>query len=219
MKSNKKIILTSLTKVLLSIIFVSIILNLVLLGEIIENKKEYKVAINDYNDKKKELTIKSNEREKEFEKTFDKYYSDKLKKIIDEEALVFLAQQQWNYILTINGKTFNNRTIYTEDKNIKIVLAEFSNKEKILPEDILIKGTLTGGDPNDNIDSYLDIMSLVDYNKYEEKEKDAKRICYEFKNIPKGTIITIKISEILKNRLKFKEKMNIDDNILEIIVR
>lgn len=218
MKNNKKLTITALTKVLFLIILISIMFNLILLGELIKNNTEHEAVINDYHSKKNALNIQLDTGEKALEEELDQYYADKLKQIIDEEALEFLAQKQWHYMLTVNGKNVNGPITYLDDKNIKIVLAEFTDKERLLPRDILVKGTLTGGDPNDRIDAYLDVLSLADYNIYEEKEEDQKRVCYEFKNISKGTIITIKISEILKQRLQFNENVSIDDNILEIII-
>jgi hypothetical protein len=218
MKSDKKLVFNSLVKVLIIILILSITVNIVLLGEAAKAKKAYNAVMDDYGLKKEELEAKLKAEEKELEKICDEYYCDKLTKIVDEEALMILAQKQWNYILTVNGKEFTGDIMYSDDKNIKIVLAEICNKEKVLPHDILVKGTVTGGDSNDSIASHLDIVSLVDYNKYEDKEQYGKRMCYEFKDIPKGTIITLKISEILKQSLDLEQKINLKDNDLEIII-
>lgn len=209
MKNHK----VSVKNILIIIILISITFNILLLGEIIKTKTESKAVINEYTKKQQELDEKSKANDKELEKIFDKYYSDKLKRIMDKDDIMFLAQRQWNYALTMNGKDIVQNTIYSEDKNIKIVLAEFQNSEKILPEDILLKGSVTGGDPNDSLASQLDIITLRDYKVNEEEQENGKRISYEFNNISSGTMITLKLSEMLMNRL------NLKDNKLEIIVR
>lgn len=195
------------------ILLISMTFNIVLFGEILKTKKQSNAVINEYTEKQKELDTKLNANDKEQEKVFDKYYSEKLKKFMNEEDLMFLAQRQYDYLLSVNGEAFRENTLYTDNKNIKIVLAEFQSAEKILPDDILIKGNVTGGDPNDSFGSHLNVTSLAKYNQYKEEDANVKRVCYEFKDIQAGTIITLKLSEMLMNRL------NLKDNILEIIVR
>jgi len=219
MESNKKINNSLLLKVLFMITIVSITINIILCGTININKKRYEESIKEYVSKRKSLDVILNARKKEFDEMFDKYYSYKLRKLMGEDDLAILAQKQWNYVLTVNGKELRENTIYITDNSIKIVLAEFTNKERVLPKEILMKGTLTGGDPNDSLYSHLKIISQVKYNKYQEEKEGNKRIIYEFNNIPRGTIITLKLSEILKSRLNLDKNKYFSSNEYEIIIK
>jgi hypothetical protein len=131
MKSDKKKIITPLVMILIILLLSSVTINIVLFGDFNEAKRVYEISAKDYYKKIKELDEKEETSNIEMENMFEEYYSDRLKKLVEEEALVYLAQQQWNYILTVNGQDFNGGLMYTEDTNIKIVLAEFHSKEKI----------------------------------------------------------------------------------------
>ena len=205
-------------KLLASLLFVSIILNLIFLATVVNTRRISTEAINDYSTKTKELDEKINLKDSDMEKIFDKYYADKLRSFIDEKDLVLLARKQWNYMLTINGGPFNGGSVNTTDKNIKLVLAEIKNDAKTLPQDILIKGTITGGDTNESLDDHFKVSFSKEYKKYEENDANGNRICYEFKNVSQGSIITIILTPILKDRLNLNDKMKPDDNKLQIIV-
>ncbi|KYH34717.1 hypothetical protein CLTEP_13140 [Clostridium tepidiprofundi DSM 19306] len=219
MECNKKTNHSLLLKVLFMITIVSITINIILCGTININKKRYETSIKECISKRKSLDGILNVRKKELDEMFDKYYSDKLRELMGKDDLVILAQKQWNYVLTVNGKKLRGNTIYITDNHIKIVLAEFTNKERVLPKEILMKGTLTGGDPNDSLDSHLKIISQEKYNKHQEEKEGNKRIIYEFNNIPRGTIITLKLSEILKSRLNLDKNKYPSSNEYEIVIR
>jgi len=204
-------------KIILTLLIVLIGLNISFIAETLKVKKAYKTLANDYNNTLIKLEEKSSQNKEVFEKEFDKYHSEKLKKVIQEDDLIKIAQNQWNYVITINGKKINANTIYTQDRNIKIVLAEFCTKEKLLPQDILIKGMLTGGDPNDKIQSHIEIFSSNKVNTYEENTDGDKYIVYEIEGISPGDIITLKMSPMLKDRLGLGEVGQ--DNYIEVVGR
>lgn len=209
MKNNK----TSRKNILIVVISISLALNVLFIGQNFKVSAQNKSIVKNYTEKQEELNAKLTATDADLEKIFDKYYSEKLQKFMDQDDLMFLSQRQWNYALTMNGIGIGERTIYTEEKNLKFILAEVQNVEKILPQDILKKGNVTGGDANDSLEAQVKVSSLAKYNKYNESEEQGTRICYEFKNLEPGTIITLKLSEALKYRL------NLQENVIEIIVR
>ncbi|SKA93900.1 hypothetical protein SAMN05443428_11511 [Caloramator quimbayensis] len=149
--------------------------------------------------------------------SFEKYYSEKLSKLFSQEELIILSQRQWGLKLTANGCEINNETIYLKDRNLKIVLAEYlKDKEKLLPDEILKTGTITGGDKNDSLSSHLEVISPIPCNIYTEKKDLDSRLCIEVKDIPRGTLITLRLSEILKYRLGLKDKLK--EDIIKIVV-
>ncbi len=209
MKNNK----TSRKNILIVIVSISLALNVLLIGQNVKVNAQNELIIKDYAQKQEELKHKLTATDKDLEKIFDNYYLEKLQKFMDVNDLMFLSQRQWNYAFTMNGIGVGERTIYTKERNLKFVLAEFKNAEKILPLDILTKGSVTGGDPNDSLEAQVNIKSLAKYNKYEENSEQGTRICYEFKDLKPGTIITLKLSEALKYRL------NLQESLIEIIIR
>ena len=208
MKNNK----TSRKNILIVIVSISLALNVLLIGQNVKVNAQNELIIKDYAQKQEELKHKLTATDKDLEKIFDNYYLEKLQKFMDVNDLMFLSQRQWNYAFTMNGIGVGERTIYTKERNLKFVLAEFKNAEKILPLDILTKGSVTGGDPNDSLEAQVNIKSLAKYNKYEENSEQGTRICYEFKDLKPGTIITLKLSEALKYRL------NLQESLIEIII-
>ncbi|QCX33346.1 hypothetical protein FDN13_06280 [Caloramator sp. E03] len=149
--------------------------------------------------------------------SFEKYYADKLNKLFTQDELIILSQRQWEYKLTANGSDVNSETVYLKDRNLKIVLAEYLKaKEKLLPDEILKTGTITGGDKNDSLSSHLEVISPIPFNTYTEKKDMDSRLCIEVKDIPRGTLITLKLSEILKYRIGLKEKLK--ENIIKIVI-
>lgn len=209
MKNNK----TSRKNILIVIVSISLALNVLLIGQNVKVNAQNELIIKDYAQKQEELKHKLTATDKDLEKIFDNYYLEKLQKFMDVNDLMFLSQRQWNYAFTMNGIGVGERTIYTKERNLKFVLAEFKNAEKILPLDILTKGSVTGGDPSDSLEAQVNIKSLAKYNKYEENSEQGTRICYEFKDLKPGTIITLKLSEALKYRL------NLQESLIEIIIR
>lgn len=208
---------TNKINIILLVLLLSFSLNLILTAALFKSKREYKAASKHIFEENQILNDKLNSKDNTFDKSFDKLYSERLKKLLDEYELTALAQKQWNYILTVNGNNINTKTLYLNDNNVKIVLAEIRNKEDILPTDLLNKGRVYSDDPNDSLISHIKIVSLANYKSDVEKQEKNCRIIYQFNNIPHGTMISIYLSDMLKYRLNFGE--NLDDNKIELIYK
>lgn len=213
MKDNFK--LDNKVKTLLLLLSISLVFNLILMAYNVKSRRNLNLLINSTEKENKDLTYEIANLNNNNEKLFEKYYSDKLKKVMNDEDLTVLSQKQWNYNLTVNGDEIKNDIIYLKDRSLKIVLAETHNKDKLLPDDILAKGNITGGDLSDSIDSNINIVTTAEYEKKIDKEDIGNRVIYEFNNIPHGTIISLNLSEILTYRLNLNDK--IKNNIVELI--
>jgi hypothetical protein len=219
MERRRNTHLTLIINIISALLLISIIINIILSAKFRAVKETYVQAFDNYTVKAKELDSKIDMKDSELDKLFDSYYTDKLLSFIDEKDLLLLAQKQWNYALTVNGKIFNTGIFNSEDKNIKIILAETKSNENFLPEQILVKGNLLGGDTNDSLYSHFKVHSISKYTIYEESDGNNKRICCEFKDLPSGSLITILISDILKYRLNLNDKLKEDDYKLQIVVK
>ena len=216
MKNNKKIDGNK-TGILLLIALISLSINIILVCAFIKNKTEYKTALKYFSKEDENLKSSADSKESDFEKKFDALYSQKLKKFLDNTEIISLAQKEWNYVITINGKNVTAKTLYLDNNNVKLILAEIKSKDDILPEDLLKKGMVTGGDANDSLDSHMKVISLAKYTKSSEQKDGNSRVIYEFKDMPHGTMISLKLSDMLKYRLNLGNELK--DNKIELIYK
>lgn len=216
MKNNKKIDGNK-TGILLLIALISLSINIILVCAFVKNKTEYKTALKYFSKEDENLKSSADSKESDFEKKFDALYSQKLKKLLDNTEIISLAQKEWNYVITINGKNVTAKTLYLDNNNVKLILAEIKSKDDILPEDLLKKGMVTGGDANDSLDSHMKVISLAKYTKSSEQKDGNSRVIYEFKDMPHGTMISLKLSDMLKYRLNLGNELK--DNKIELIYK
>lgn len=215
MKNNKKT--DNKLNIIILFLLASFAVNIILACALVKNKDEAKADIKHFSEENEKLKSDANLKESTDKKSFDLLYSKKLKKLLDDAEIITLAQKQWDYVLTVNGSNVSSKTLYIDNNNVMLVLAEIKNKEDILPADLLDKGKVTGGDPNDSLDSHFKVASLAEFTKSLEQKDGDNRIIYKFKNIPHGTIISINISDMLKYRLNFQN--DLDDNKIELIYK
>lgn len=194
-KNSSKVTVIKIVAIIMSI---SNILFAVLLFNQLKISDNYSKKIEEYTREKDNL-IKL--QEEEIEKQCIAYYEQQLRKIMNDYELNFLAQKQWNYALSLNGKPVDRSIIYVEEDYVQLILAEIVEEDDILPPEILMKGTISGADPNDMLQDHINIFTTVDYSVKSEEKGYNKRVVYELKNIPKGTVITLKLSFLLSERL------------------
>jgi len=145
------------------------------------------------------------------------YYAQQIQKLLGEQELVFLAQKQWEYTLTLNGNRLKQNTIYITEDSVRIILAELVIDKDILPKEILEKGTVTGSDPNDPLQEHLSIFTNIPYSTKMDENSQGRRVIYDFNNIPQGTVISLKISPLLAERLEIGVADQQWENLVEII--
>lgn len=163
--------------------------------------------------KNKEVKILTDEINSDLEKLQDTYYEEKLKKLLNKEQLSSIAKNQWSYSLTVDGDSFKNGTLTASSRNVSIVLGENQKADRILPISILNTGSLTSNDSKDKFYEHIQVDSKISFTKSIKAEKNSTNAIFAFKDIPNATIITLTVSEPLKERLK------LEHNKLEIIVK
>lgn len=142
----------------------------------------------------------------------DKYYEDKITKLLGNEKLMSYAKEQWQYSLTANNLAFEEDHIYLSTKNVTLVLSERQPTEKLLPLNVHKSGALASGDNSDKFYDHLIIESQIPYETKVETGDNYTNVSYTFSNVTRGTIITLRLSEPLKERLFLSH------NTLEIII-
>ncbi|WHH57515.1 hypothetical protein [Petroclostridium sp. X23] len=160
----------------------------------------------DIEQKQVELDKYRNSMDEAVKAQLDSYYAQQLQKLMSEQELSFLAQKQWKYILTLNGKIVTKDILYINDTSAHIILAEVVQDKDILPSEILKKGTITGSDSNDHLQDHLSVITNIPYTTKTEETAQGRRVIYDFKDIPNGTIINLKPSVLLTDRLGVGEE-------------
>lgn len=200
--------------ILLSLLTVISILYMKKIDDYNEIKVWAKAVEQTYNENYKELDKKLHVSDAELLQLQDKYYEEKLINLLDKDKLTSIAKEKWKYSLYVNNMPLKDNQVYVNSKNIAIILEEKLVGDRNLPSKIEEWGTLTGGDKCDKFYDHLSIKTKFPYDRNIKVERDGKSttVYYTFKDIPRGTIITIKLSEVLRERL------NIMNNTLEIII-
>ncbi|KNY26577.1 hypothetical protein [Pseudobacteroides cellulosolvens] len=195
------------------------ILLAVVLGIAVKFYIDYKAAdkraihvSNSYVDKNKELSNKIEAVDKRINELNERYYEDKLSKLLGAEQIISLQKAQWKYSLKANETPFTENHIYIHSRDIVLTLTESQKEEKVLPISMHKKGSLVSGDDKDNFYDHMIIKSDIPFEKKVQIYNNYTNVFYSFKNLSVGTVITLVLSEPLKDRL------NLHFDRLEIIV-
>jgi len=197
------------------LLFVTVGLSLVVMSlqNEVNEVKVWAEALRESSEKaQSEYERKAKELDLEMEEKMDQYYYEKLTKLLSKDRLTAIAKEQWEYSLKVNNTSFQNDHIYSSSDDVTIVLSEAQKSEKILPTEIHRWGSLTSGDEMDRFYDHLMIESVVPWKMEIEEKEDITNVFYTFKDIPRGTIITLRLSEPLRERL------NLDYSELEVFV-
>jgi len=165
-----------------------------------------------YRDKNKELSSKIEAVDKKINELNEKYYEDKLAKLLSKEEIIALQKSQWKYLLKANETPFDNNHVYIRSRDIILTLTESQKEDKLLPISMHNLGSLVSGDNKDNFFEHMIIKSDIPYEKKIQTYNNYTNVFYSFKNLSVGTVITLVLSEPLKERL------NLHFDRLEIIV-
>ena len=200
------------------IIALSIVLAVVL-GIAVKLYFDYKTAdkraiqaSSSYMEKNKELSGKIDSVDKKINELNEKYYEEKLSKLLGEEKIIELQKAQWKYILKANETPFSDSHVYIRSRDIVLTLTESQKEDKLLPLSMHKKGSLVSGDNKDNFFEHMIIKSDIPFEKKVQTYNNYTNVFYSFKNLSVGTVITLVLSEPLKERL------NLHFDRLEIIV-
>lgn len=146
------------------------------------------------------------------------YYAKQIQSVLTPEELVFVAQRQWECVLSANGKSFTGATMMIENtNNVRIMVAEVIENPDSLPLELLKQGSIGQSDKADSLLEHIQIYTTIPYKITTEEAEGSIKYYYEFKNVPKGSVIGIEVSEVLKERLACKEMLK--ENRLQVIVR
>ncbi len=146
------------------------------------------------------------------------YYAKQMQSVLTPEELFFVAQRQWECVLSANGKSFTGPTMAIENtNNVRIMVAEVIKNPDSLPIELLKQGSIGQSDEADTLLDHIQIYTTIPYEITTEEAEGSIKYYYEFKDVPKGTVIGLEVSEVLKERLACKETLK--ENRLQVIVR
>lgn len=182
-------------------------------------KKEIKSLKNQLSQKDKaiqELTEKSKEFELFKNHTWEEldYYLqfiDKSTRYLSEEELLSLAKEEWTYALKVDENPISkNASITLNKSSFKIIISEEQVPFPALPTELHEKGRLPGK-------RFVEQIKFLNYKPsgvIDELVATTKpSVQFDFRCVPKGTIIKIEVTKELQKRL------GLEKNIISIAVK
>ena len=157
----------------------------------------------------KEVVIEKTSLEQEVNDS-EAYYEEKLRELLDEEELKQLAAKAWENIISVNGQEFKGNMQYISSESMTILVAEVIRDETLLPADIAKLGCLEQEAEGRKLIDYIKVYSEVPYKVERVKGEDGIKYHLKFENLPNGTIITLQLSDTLKSRMHYNDKITED---------
>ncbi len=135
-----------------------------------------------------------------------KYLEDTFKKDIGQKYLYDLEKSYWKYTLEINGQEVTDGPITVNAGTVTITLREIE-KERVLPDRLHMRGSITGFDANDHYYKHIITSSLGKEVTEQNLNQDTleKYSTFTFK-ASSGEILRFNITEILAERLNLESK-------------
>lgn len=148
----------------------------------------------------------------------DKGYIDELQKEIElansftkkypvKEQLA-IAKMQWHYSLKIDDKKVSGNTVEVDKTDFQVDLSEGHDALPLVPMDVFNNGRISG-----DTKEHIKFSNYKPSDMMEPAGGNVWGYVYEFKNVPHGTNIEMKISKELQ------ERIGVNNNIINIKVK
>lgn len=176
-------------------------------GILLESINDYELEIDELEDLVDEYEIRIESIEEEL--TGYKNFNKKTIAYLNEEELLDLANDIWNYKIEIDGMSIPpNGEIQISKNNFEVVCSEEIAPYQILPSEIINQGKISG--------EYFDHLVIHGYQPSEISRTDGIVITafvYKFEDIPSNTSINFELSDELKKRV------GINTNTINITIK
>lgn len=159
-------------------------------------------------------TIIEQEKESMVIQTKELDYEQYLRQIFTEDELCQIGKKAWDIVISANGKQFKSNTIYTKSNSLNILVGQVRNHMNIA-DSIAQMGSLEGEEHK--LIDYIRIYTETPYTVEVEEDTEGYKYYLKFDEIQDNTIISIELSQQLKERLQYADK--ITDNLLSIVKR
>lgn len=197
--------------ILLCFLVISMVSNLILAALLIKsNSKQEATAPYEQPKLEYDMPYYNSEIDTPNENSYEQY----LREIFSDEELIKIGKKAWDMVISVNGNEFTTNTIYTNSDSINVLVGEVRNDINI-PEDIAWMGKLDN-EAYQLID-YIHIYTEVPYTIECEKSQQGCKYYLKFDNVDENTIITLEMSQEIKSRLHYADK--ISENRLSIVKR
>ena len=137
-------------------------------------------------------------------------YNKTIKESFTQEELENAMQRQWQYIINANGTEIKSSKMYVKPGNIRIMVAEVLKEESILAEEILKLGSLDKAIEHTTLEDLVEVYSTVPYKVKREETDEGIKYYYDFTDVPSETLIVLKLSPLITERLGYKDKIKED---------
>ena len=141
-------------------------------------------------------------------------YEQYLRSIFTEDELCQIGKKAWDIVISVNGQQFKSNTIYTQSNSLNILVGQVRNHMNIA-DSIAQMGSLEGEEHK--LIDYIRISTETSYSVEVQEDTEGYKYYLKFDDIQDNTIISIELSQQLKERLQYADK--ITDNLLSIVKR
>lgn len=196
------------------ILITSAILNVVFARELIIEKQVQQIRIENQEVEEEKKLIESKEALKQ---ELDKAYTKAIKEAFTKEELANAMQRQWKYIMSVNNEEIKSSSKYIRAGNIRIMVAEVLKSKSALNQELLRAGCIDYIVDNMSMEDLIEVYSTVPYTLKREETSEGIKYYYDFTDVPKETLIILKLNPILTDKLECKE--NIKENQIVLITK
>lgn len=204
----------NLLKISTIVLMSSALLNIGLTREIIiqKNAEETKAQV-----KAEDTERLIEENTQTITKALTQAYNEAIKKSFTKEELENAMQRQWQYIMSADGLEIKSSQMYIKPGNIRVMVAEVLKDESVFEEDMLKLGSLDQAIDHTTLEDLIEVYSTVPYKVKREETDEGIKYYYDFTNVPAETLIVLKLSPLIIERLGYQEQ--IKENQITLITK
>lgn len=192
----------------------SALLNLGLTRQIIIQKYEQEDKVQEKADETERLIEENTQM---ITKELTDAYNKTIQESFTKEEMENAMQRQWQYIISANGTEVKSSKLYVKPGNIRVMVAEVLKDENILSEELLKLGSLDKAIDHTTLEDLVEVYSTIPYKVKREETDEGIKYYYDFTNVPTETLIVLKLSPLIIERLGYKEQ--IKENQIALITK
>lgn len=204
----------NLLKISTLLFIISVILNVGFVRQLIIETQKQQIR---EQDQISEMEKKFAERQEALRAEINESYTRAIKEAFTKEELANAMRRQWQYVMSVNSDEIKSSNKYIRAGNVRIMVAEVLKGSSALSEEILQMGCLDKTIDNMSIDDLIEVYSTVPYKLKREETKEGIKYYYDFIDVPKETLIILKLNPLLTEKLKYKDE--IKENQIALITK
>ncbi len=145
------------------------------------------------------------------EKEYNQAFTQKAFELLSDEAKITLLQSEWSYSLQLDGQDIvlsdDEPSIMIENNSFQLTLNEQGPGYNVMNEEIVRLGKL-----KDQLNNHVSVTIQESAEELKPKEETENKVVYQFEQLTPDTIVKIKITDELKERLQ----LNVNELMIQV---